>query len=193
MYVHRLYIINGIIQGIVSIIELFIFIVFYIDKITTLKWPEWPLLKWPVHSAIFSVHKIWPSPCQKINKMNLLEIIRPMIMVISNNFKTQQMCSEAVEKDPTLLAFYPCISQDEKKETGCGSNMLMWPGEVIRWSFPVHKIFKKFFKNVSIKDKFIFEKYNFKIIQRSISTRRSNTKCTFRKTAEHTWNCFFIV
>ena len=109
---------NGVIQGIVSIIELLFFIAFYIDKITTLKWPECPLLKWPVDSATFSVHKIWPSPSLKINKMNLLEIIRPMIMVISNNFKTQQMCSEAVEKDPTLLAFYPCMSQDEKKETG---------------------------------------------------------------------------
>ena len=32
----------------------------------------------------------------------------------------------------------------------------MWPGECIRWSFPVHKIFKKFLKNVLIKDEFIF-------------------------------------
>ena len=47
----------------------------------------------------------------------------------------------------------------------------MWPGEGIRWSFLVHKIFKKFLKNVLIKDEFIFEKYNFKITQRSISTR----------------------
>ena len=103
--------INGIIQGINSIIELSFFTVFYIDKMTTLKWPEWPPLKWPVHSVIFSVHEI----------------------------------------------------------------------------------FKKLLKNILIKDEFIFEKYNFKIIQCCISTHGSNTRCTHRKTAEHTWNCFFIV
>ena len=44
-----------------------------------------------------------------------------------------------------------------------------------------HKIFKKFLKNILIKDEFIFEKYNFKIIQRCISACGSNTRCTCRK------------
>ena len=60
--------INGLIQAIVSIIELLFVIVFYINKITTLKWPEWSPLKCPVHSVIFSVHKIWPSLSLKISK-----------------------------------------------------------------------------------------------------------------------------
>ena len=50
--------INGVTQGIVSIVELSFFVVFYIDKMTT--------LKWPVHSVISSVLKIWPSPGLKI-------------------------------------------------------------------------------------------------------------------------------
>ena len=37
VYVHRFYTINTVIQDIISIIELLFFIVFYIDKITTLK------------------------------------------------------------------------------------------------------------------------------------------------------------
>ena len=31
----------------------------------------------------------------------------------------------------------------------------MWSGEGIRWSFPVHKVFKRFLKNVLIKNEFI--------------------------------------
>ena len=44
-----------------------------------------------------------------------------------------------------------------------------------------------------IKDEHIFEKCNFKIIQRCISTRGSNTRRTCRKAAKRTWYCFFIV
>ena len=59
--------------------------------------------------------------------------------------------------------------------------------------FSVHKTWKKFLKNVLIIEKFISEKYYFKIIQRCISTHGSNTRCTCGKAAGRTWNCFFIV
>ena len=46
--------------------------------------------------------------------------------------------------------------------------------------------FIKFLKNILIKDEHIFEKFTFKIMQRCMSTRRSKTRCTHRKSAEHT-------
>ena len=67
---------------------------------------------------------------------------------------------------------------------------------MIKGNSPLHHCFvrNKIEKNSQkyvIKDEYLFEKHNHKIIQRCISTCGSNTRSTRRKTAEHTWNCFF--
>ena len=86
------------------------------------------------------------------------------------------------------------LKKRKKIEKNCGNNMLIWSGKGIRWSsFFVHKLFEKILKNVLIKAEFIFEKYNFKVMQHCINTRGSNTRSTRRNTVEHTLNFFFIV
>ena len=115
--------INGVIHGIASITELLFFIVFYINtSMTTLKWPEWPPLYWPVCSVVFSVHKVWPSPDLRISsKMDttLFEIILRLMMVVPDHLKAQNLCNKAVHMEPRLLAYAPDHLKTQKicKET----------------------------------------------------------------------------
>ena len=52
--------------------------------------------------GIFLTHQT-----QRLNKTNSFEIMRRLMIVMPDNLKTQEMWNEAVEEDPSLLAFVP--------------------------------------------------------------------------------------
>ena len=49
-----------------------------------------------------------------INKMSLLEFLSRLMMAVPDDIKTQELCSEAVEEEPGLLAYTPdCLKTHE--------------------------------------------------------------------------------
>ena len=110
--------INGPIQGIASRIESSFFIIFYIDKMTTLKY--W--LK-----VCFSV-SIKIDPCLGLSlqiNMSLFGNVPEWIKEFPDHLKTQEMCDKTVCMGPYSLVFVPdCF----KTERTCNEEVRREPG-----------------------------------------------------------------
>ena len=153
------------------------------------------------------------SDCLKTQEMckKVVEVDTSSLKLIPDHFKTQEICDKAVRDDSFSLQYVPdrCVTREGLYMWQIYEKLLpiAWhPDRVMDWCMSediveiveiicLYSLVKvsdvrflsiKFSQKYINKDEFIFEKHNFKIIQRCINTRGSNTRCTCRMTVERT-------